>query len=48
MFLIPDPLKRPPIARKKAAVSGEGPEHSRFSEMGVSFKPRNVFFLSCI
>ena len=32
MVLLPDPSKRPPRASNKAAVSGEGPEHSKFSE----------------
>ena len=31
-MVLPDPSKRPPRASNKAAVSGEGPEHSRFSE----------------
>lgn len=30
---VPDPSYRPPRARIKAAVRGEGPEGSRFSEI---------------
>ena len=32
---LPDPLKRPPNDSKNAAVSGDGPEHSRCSEIFV-------------
>ena len=32
---LPDPSKRPPNDSKNAAVSGDGPEHSRCSEIFV-------------